>query len=235
MVFIAKDLSLFKQVLRLKQLGAMYYEIASQTKTPLSLVHSWLRRLRKEREDGEDNGTIDQIIRQLRKVELSYDRLMLYDDEKRLIPFNEMLLDINEVLDNIRNELPRAENDKIRIHVKGTIPLLRGDIFQLSFCIQTILSYLLRFVPEEENIQISVCPDQDWIKIEIRGFFPELSESLAPEASDQQVVSHVLSEIALGQHIIGDFIGNHGGKYHNHKRDGSRVSFLMDLPIAKGY
>ena len=235
MVFIAKDLSLFKQVLRLKQLGAMYYEIASQTKTPLSLVHSWLRRLRKEREDGEDNGTIDRIIRQLRKVELSYDRLMLYDDEKRMIPFNEMLLDINEVLDNIRNELPRAENDKLRIHVKGTIPLLRGDIFQLSFCIQTILSYLLRFVPEEENIQISVCHDPDWIKIGIRGFFPELSESLAPEASDQQVVSQVISEIALGQHIIGDFIGNHGGKYHNHKRDGSRVSFLMDLPIAKGY
>jgi hypothetical protein len=34
----------------------------------------------------------------------------------------------------------------------SSLPWVRGDHFQLIFCVRTILSYLLRFVPEKDRI-----------------------------------------------------------------------------------
>lgn len=235
-VFIAKDLSLHKRVEELEYLGKMYYEIATQTETPLSVVFSWLNRLKRETEDSSTVETLDKAIRQLHKVQLTYDRLALYDKGKGVVPYHDLLLDISEVLDSVMDEFPKTEVEKIDIKLDKEMPYLRGDLFQLSFCFGTILSYLLRFVPEEERIRLRISHDQDWLVTEISGFFPGIPKEKSEEITKRSSISHTLTEMALGEKIIRTFIeDNHRGKFYEPKRKGEKIEFRINLPIAKGY
>jgi len=232
-VFIAKDLSLQKRVEELEYLGKMYYEISTQTTTPLALVFSWLNRLKSKTETGRATEILDKSIRQLRKVQLTYDRLALYDKEKEVVPYNELLLDIPEVLNNVMADFPKTEMEKIDIEMEERMPYLRGDVFQLSFCLETILSYLLRFVPEDEKVRFRISHVPDWVIIEITGFFPGLPNEKFEEIAKKSLVSRTLTEMALGEKIITTFIANHKGKFHEPEREGEIIKFRIDLPTLK--
>ncbi|MFX0196427.1 MAG: PAS domain S-box protein [Candidatus Hodarchaeota archaeon] len=232
-IFIAKDLSRIKRLEELEYSQKMYYEIATQTKTPLSLVFGWLRKLGKDSENGPMIETLDKAIRQLHQVELSYDRLAFYDSEKGVVPYNELLLDFSEVLDKVLDEFPKTETEKFAIEIEKPMPYLRGDIFQLEFCFKTILSYLLRFLPEENRIRVRVSQDPPWLITEISGFFPGLSKGKYEGITRQRLVSQTLTEMALGEKIIKTFIGNHGGKFYEPKRKREEIEFRIELPLSK--
>jgi signal transduction histidine kinase len=142
-VFLARDLSLAKRLHELEYLGRVHRELAIQTKTPLSLAFSWLRTLR-----DKDPEVVDKITKELQKVELTYDRLALYEQSEGVLPVNKILLDMSEVLRSVLDSLPEVERKKIDDKMDPDLPWVRADYFQLTFCVRTIISYLIRFVPE---------------------------------------------------------------------------------------
>jgi len=233
-VFFITDLSMQKRLLELEYLEGIYYEIATQTKTPLSLVFSWLRRLKKEFEEESNTNIdrLDEIIRQLRKVELSYDRLALYDKAKGLDSNNMVLLDFNRLLDNVLDDFPKSERDAIKNVSKKQKFIIDGDIFQLSFCIKTILSYLLRFIPENEHITINMSQILNKFRIEIKGSLPEYVDDNGDDIDLQSQISRAKSEIALGKEVIESFLINHAGSYSSELK-GNKAQFFIELPIKK--
>ncbi|MFC1516259.1 GAF domain-containing protein [Thermodesulfobacteriota bacterium] len=231
-VFFATDLSLQKYLEKLKYINKMYHEIATQTKPPLSMIFSWLKKLKRESESDSNIEILDKAIRQLRKVELTYDRLALYEKEKGDIPYTELLLSISEVLNNVIDELPKTDIKKIDIEYVHELPYLLGDIFQLSFSFMSILSYLLRFVPDDEKIRVKIMLEKETVVTRIDGFIPELSKE---ETKVQSLIAKTLAEMSLGENIIKAFVNNHGGKFHNPVRKGNQINFQVDLPTAKGY
>jgi len=234
-VFIAKDLSLQRRVEELQYLGKMYYELSAQITTPLALVLSWLNRLKSKSETNTTTETLDKAIRQLHKVRLTYDRLALYDTEKETLPYNELLFDIPELLDSVLSDFPKSETEKIDIQIEESTPYLRGDLFQLSFCFETVLSYLLRFTPEDERIRLRVSQIPDWLRTEISGFFPGLPGEKFEETANETLVSRTLTEMALGEGIVRKFVGNHKGIFHEPEREGNTIKFRIDLPtLTKG-
>jgi PAS domain S-box-containing protein len=235
-VFIAKDLFFQKRVEELEYLGKMYYELSAQTTTPLALALSWLNRLKSESQSITTTETLDKAIRQLHKVRLTYDRLSLYDKEKETLPYDELLFDIPELLDSVLSNFPKTEAKKIDRHVEEGMPYLRGDLFQLSFCLESILSYLLRFAPEDEKIELRVSQIPDWLRIEICGFFPGLPGGKFEETANKTLVSRTLTEMALGEEIIKKFVSNHKGIFHEPEREGKIMKFRIDLrTLTKGH
>lgn len=232
-VFIAKDLFFQKRVEELEYLGKMYYELSAQTITPLALALSWLNRLKSESQSITTTETLDKAIRQLHKVRLTYDRLSLYDKEKETLPYDELLFDIPELLDNVLSNFPKTEAKKIDRHVEEGMPYLRGDLFQLSFCLESILSYLLRFAPEDEKIELRVSQIPDWLRIEIRGFFPGVPGEKFEETASKTLLSRTLTEMALGEEIIKKFVSNHKGIFHEPERDGEIIKFRIDLEPSR--
>jgi PAS domain S-box-containing protein len=234
-VFIAGDRSLFNRVKELEYLGKMYHEIAVETKTPLALAFSWLNTICVN-EQGPQTSTlfeaVSKVIQQLKRVELTFDRLALYDPKAGLIPYNEMLLSVSEILRLILDEFPTNERNKIKQEYQVNLPPIRGDIYQLTFCVRTILSYLLRFVPQDGSIQIKVSPSGGWIAIVIAGFMPRIDTSEA-EYLRHESLSEALADIALGENIIRGFVANHKGLYHQPLRNGEDVTFRIDLPGAR--
>ena len=223
-VFLARDLSLTKRLQELEYLGRVHRELAIQTKTPLTLAFSWLERLR-----ASDEGTVTNIIQELRMVELTFDRLALYEQHEGILPTNKMLLDISEVTRSVLNSLPEFEIKKIAFKAEAKLPWLRGDHFQLAFCIRAILVYLLRFVPEKEYIVFGVKGENDVVVIRIKGILPDLSEAALP-GERAESLRRVLVDIALGENILRSFIHANGGVYHQPIRDGNWIHFRMDLP-----
>lgn len=229
-VLIAKDLSLLKRLEEMKLLNRIYQEIALQTRPPLSLISSWLRRLQKRNPDPDAVETADKVLRQLRKVELTYDRLVLAGVEQTVKP-QKLLLDPVEVVERVRENLPNFEREKIHWTIQSDLSPLWGDVYQLGYCLESILAYLMYFIPEDDAIQLELKQENELIALWIEGYVPTLDEIGSNSLNDAALLSRAEMDIALAERSIRNFIEKHDGRYHNPVRKGRRVMFHVDLPV----
>jgi hypothetical protein len=202
--------------------------VALQTKTPLSLLFSWLGRI--ESVLPEDRQELmDKITRQLKKIELTTDRLALFESGKGIIPYNEARFDFSDVIHAIKKDFPKSEIDRINFKNDHT-PSFKGDRFQIKFCVETILSYLLRYLPGDRKIDVMITHNTEWIQCRIKGVLPGSGEDGIAE--EKAAMRQTLDDMALGEPIIDQFIRkNHKGKYIRPK--GRTGQFRIDLPTRK--
>jgi PAS domain S-box-containing protein len=232
-VFVCKDVSVFKRVKELEYLKQMYHEIAVQTQTPLSLAFGWIQSLKRETKGERTAETLDKALKQLKKVEMTYNRLALYDKEEGVLPYREMLLSISEVAGFVLSEFSKDERDRITDNREEKLPYLRGDLFQLTFCLETILSFLLRYLPLEEKIQLDIFQEKDWIITKIAGFFPDMEDQAPEEFMKQEAVSKTLVQMALADEVIKKFVDNHKGRFFRHTGERHQGVFEIHLPSAR--
>ena len=224
-IFTGKNLAEKDWVERLEDLEKLYQEIAIQMKTPLSLAFAWLKGLIRKDPQSKEAMDLEKVIKQLRKVDLTFDRLSLYDydEEKSWFPVHELELGLEEVLLNVRDDLPEGDWQRI-VKPSRPLPTLRGDLFQLTFCVETILAHLLQVIPEDDKVEIRVESDGERIVMEFSGVCPEIQDSQ---------LNRALAAIATGENLIDRFMKNHDGEYQKRK-DGNRMFFCLNLPAAKG-
>jgi PAS domain S-box-containing protein len=233
-VFVGKDLSPLKRVEELEYLGKMYHELAIQTKTPLSLAFAWLKRMHEQSDDENLASTLDKTLHQLRKIKLSYDRLALYGQREGLLPFNEFLVDGSEILKKVFRELPSMDRDRIEYKLPSSPISFYADLYQLGFCLESILSYLLRFAPEEEKIHFDVFKEGVNIVFRVQGYHPGRSTHLGKSMAQSETISETLADMALGEDVIKRIVHRHEGFYHKPVRKGRYIEYRIDLPIKKG-
>lgn len=236
-VYIAKDLSAQERLEELEYLGKMYYEIATQTQTPLTLVFGWLERLGRNTNDANVKEILDRTRRQLRKIELTYNRLSLYDKNRisePAFPYNEVLCNIEEIWKIVAEDLPQNELQRIETRFDDGGRFIFGDLFQLSFCLETILSYLIRFLPEDEKIHLQGTTAGGRLQITIQGCLPGL-KSASGEDGQRGRIAKTLAEMALGEEIITKFIQKHRGRYSGATWTGDRIEFSIRIPLAEEY
>jgi PAS domain S-box-containing protein len=230
-VFCVRDLSLIQRVEELETIQGMFREITTQTRTPLSLLFTWLRRLR-ERIPGEAE-LLEKTISQLRKIELTYDRLVLYDAKDGVIRYKQLRLDLPSVIHTAVRELPRADRDKIKVHAPEYLPHLHGDLFQLVFIFQTILAYLLRFVPVDKKIRINVSDAESILQIRIAGFIPRLRSQVFDADIGDVLEERAHLDLGLGETTIRRFVKSHNGGYERKMTGKEKIEFLITLPTIK--
>jgi PAS domain S-box-containing protein len=236
-VYVAKDLSAQERLEELQYLGKMYFEIATQTQTPLTLIFGWLERLGRNTKDETVREILDRSMRQLRRIELSYNRLSLYDKNRisePAFPYNEVLCNINEIWKIVEEDFPQNELKRIERNPDGGDRFILGDLFQLSFCFETILSYMIRFLPEDQKIQVQVSASENKIEVKFVGIFPGLKTESDGDGFRGKI-ARTLFEMALGEEIITEFINKHRGNYSGAKWTGDRIEFSITLPPAEEY
>ncbi|MGD9159247.1 MAG: GAF domain-containing protein, partial [Desulfobacteraceae bacterium] len=230
-----------KNAQRLAILRDLHYEVAMQTKTPLSIAFSTLFRLQNYA-SGEISGAVKKVLRHLKKVDLTYDRLMMFEQnlerEKNVFPYNESLLDIPKVIRELITDLPLIETNiiEVKIYEQETTKMtwVRGDLFQISFCIESILSYFLRMATEEDKIKIFVQADNDNVIIQIRGLAPKISSDANQDYHNTKLAGKTLVDLALGFDIIEKFIKNAEGQMFEQKRVGNELEIKFSIPAVQG-
>jgi PAS domain S-box-containing protein len=231
-VIICKDLSLYKRVEELEYLKKMFHEIAIQTKIPLSLAFGWIQRLHDGTEDEKTADILDKAMIQLKKLDLTYSRLALYERKEESLPYHRVSMNFRIVVDQLLGRLPEAECRSIVPCYESEDLHLKGDPFQLSFCVEAILSYLLRYLPPDERINLAVWKENKRIVTTISGFLPRLDDPKSGDSGKLDAASYTLMQMALGDEIIRHFIiQDHKGRYDRQRGEGSREVFKIQLPV----
>ncbi len=177
-------------------------EMLGESNLELSLLFSWLGRI--ESMVPEDRPELmDKITQQLKKIELTVDRLALFESGKGVIAYNEVRFNFSEVIHSIKKDFPKSEIARINFKNDHT-PSFKGESFQIRFCVETILSYLLRYLPGDRKIDVRVTNNTEWIQCRIKGVLPLPGEDGIAE--DKAAMRQTLNDMALGEPIIDQFI-----------------------------
>jgi PAS domain S-box-containing protein len=228
-VITARDLRGHKRVEEIEMLDQLYYEIATQVKTPLALSCSWLQRL-KASVDASAQEVLDKALRQLQKVEITYDRLALFKSNQEVTPYHEVPLDLGRLLRACVDELP-ATDCIVCEGLDSAAPLIPADPFQLSFVFKSILSYLMRFETEPGQIHASMTVDGAMFSVTISGPYVAGNTARRLRRKSDEALVRTLSEMALGEQVIRKFISNHKGKYYEPEIKPDLIVFRIELPF----
>ena len=233
-IYVCNDLSTRKRLETLEILRHMYNEIASQIKTPLSLAFTWLSKLGTLLPEGEAADILAKTVKQLNKVDLTYDRLLIYERHRAVAPLDKILCEIPALLADIRKGMPNADADRIEITSESGIPPLRVDPYQVGFCFESLLAYLLRFLPEGEKVTTGVAFREGNVAVSIRGYAPKVSGGALTDYARTRWAIHAITEMALGEEMIRGFIErNHGGRLRKKSGSDDRMEFVVELPTGE--
>lgn len=235
-VITARDLTAQKRIAELESLRHMYREIAVQTKTPLSLACSWIQRLeRKARESQSETAeTLHKALAQLKRVDITYERLAMYSQDAVDSACRELLLNAGDLLKRVSGNFP---DGLLTLEGVDDADLyLRGDPYEIEFALESTISYLQRFLPADERIGVRLATDGERLLIDIQGPFPpepgcggdERFGDAAPEA-----VCQAIHEMSLGAEIIGKLMRRHGGEFRQEALPADRVRFQLDFPLQQ--
>jgi signal transduction histidine kinase len=209
----------------------MYNEIASQIKTPLSLAFAWLDKLRQLESAPRAADLLDKTAKQLHKVDLTFERLLFYERHKSIAPAERSLFDIPVLLEQIRQEMPDLEASRIEVTTGADVPSVSGDIFQIWFCLESLLAYLLRFVTEEGKVSVNISSTDGQVVTVIRGRAPRVTGGTITAYAKARWAIRAITEMALGERMIRSFIErNHAGEFRKRSGHGDLVEYVLALP-----
>ncbi len=232
-VYFARDLSVRKRIETMEVLRHMYNEIAAQTKTPLSMACTWLSRMARSETRPETVDRLVRVLKQLHRVDISFDRLLFYQRDKSLLPHHETLFDVPLILDGIMAGMPAADKQLIETHIPPDLPPLRGDLYQISFCIESILSYFLRFASDEAKIEVDALARDSGVVISLRGHVPEVTGGKVTDYTETRWAIQTITEMALGEETIRVFVEDHNhGRFHSPDSKAGPVEYKLELPAA---
>jgi PAS domain S-box-containing protein len=233
-VITGRDLSGHKRVEQIQLLDQLFYEIATQVKTPLILASDWLRRFRDHPDIRSAPDLADKVLRQLQKVEITYDRLALFNRTGETIPYHPVVVNILCLLKDCIAEFPASETELVRLEAPPeSIPLIMGDLYQLGFVFKSTLSYLLRFSTEGTAIRVKAALSSKWVAVTMSGPNGSLVGSGHLRRKSDESFNRTLSEMALGRSTINRFVNNHGGGAHEPLLEPGLITFRYDLPIGR--
>lgn len=228
-IFIAKDLSVLQRLERLEALKKLFEEVALQTHTPLALANTWLRNLKGVTKDQPVSEQLTKILAQLKKLEITYDRLALLSvgPEGIAAASRKQALDLGVEVKRTLEEFPNSEQRRIKYHNPDKLPYLQCDPTQVSFIISTILSYCLRLSPPDFPIDVSLHRAQTAISLTCSALLPTECDTAGSDRS----LSRASFDMALGEPVIQEFSENNCGKYERSKQEPGRVQFRIDFMV----
>lgn len=216
-----------------RAIGAALSEVAAQTRVPLSLAASLVRRVGRAVGEGELSELIDNAIRQIGKVEMTYDRVLAARHPEALPKLRPVDVDVGRIVEAASRELPAEELEDIDVEREPGLPTVRCDAFQLAFVVRSILGYLLRIKPLDARIKVRVRRTQDMVTVSITGPGPAEPR---PDAADflTEAEEQARASVSLGEPLIETIIEkNHRGSYRRTSANGGLTTFAFTLPAVR--
>jgi hypothetical protein len=230
-----RDLAPIRRLERLEAIGPFYYELAAQTATPLSLVKTWLTRLHSAAADHGDYRDLcslaQKALLQLKHVEITHDRMQLYDDEQaRRLPTHRVPLDLLVELRLLLQEFPLCETSRIDIGLAPLRVSVLADRMQVAFMFKTVFAYLLRSIPPDDQAAIRVSVDVGLCAhVRIEGVAPPDPLS----ADDAYAFARAQFQLTLSESLLQTFAANNSAIYHDREYVDGHVVFRIDFELAQ--
>lgn len=242
-----RDTSVQRRGQELEDLTKLYSELARQIKTPLSIVGICLRDLK---DFGPTRGSdrimallgrptrleqaladaVDKIIRQLHRVELTYDTLVLYGSGYSPAEYRPVCLNIRHLLEETLSEVPELEASRICCEYQTTDFDLIGDPWQLAWITQTVLTHLLRFSTPRTLVKLRLTDDKSFLRIAFEGHCPERTSSRRQKPRADLEFASTMMDLSFATPTLRRFVDNHKGVLRGPTEQKGLLTFEIELP-----
>jgi PAS domain-containing protein len=219
-IFI-RDLAPMQKLKERESVEAAFLEMAEQVRIPLSLATSLLKQAQAKIVDGAGSSYLDKALRQLAKLQITFNRLALWRPD---LDADNVRINLPKLAEEALGDLPDPERGKIRTAIRPDDLSACGDPYQLKNAIQSILAYLLRFCPEEPGVEMTAEEENGRVAIRIRGSVPDSSSAQAASAGP-------LETIALGESVVQRIVERMHGSYAR-TNEGGWAEFKIVLKAA---
>jgi hypothetical protein len=229
-IFIASDMTSVEREKELHVAHVVYREITAQVKTPMSLAMSWLRRSA-EREQAVPQDTTRKVLQQLQKAELTLDRMVLAETRGGSRLRHDVCLSPDDLIETIRLELPSREREIVVVSGTDQAAYIKGDAYEVRYCLLTVISYLLRVAAESDKVCVNVTHADSGIVILVRGRGPAADTGQGPDSGWRS--GQVRADMALGVQTLSRLAWRNGGRFTVVAPPGShQVGFRFAFPAV---
>jgi len=228
-VYVLRNLEDIQRAVELDLLGQATYEVAVQTKAPLSIAMATLAQCA-EQHQGIEQQAAEKALRQLDRVERGYTRLAMFRKNPKPAPSSLSSVDLNSALRAVASDLQAAPDapTPVRIGRGAEPPPVRGDHSQIAFVLETLLSGLVRTAPESEPVAADLAQKGNRVLLTLKGRAGE-----AAQGTDAlRLGSDVRSSLWLARPMIDKFLKAHGATF-DERQDGDRIAYTLSFPTAE--
>ena len=206
-IFVARDLTSAKRLQKLEELRKLFQDVALQTHAPLAFIDTWVRRAASH---GPETDLYSKILAQLKKLEITYDRLALSLDCKAILDATRIQkVDLGVEIKRVLYDLPKEERDLVDVCGITELPYISADPLQISFIFSSVLSYLSRLCGGSSNCVRIALQSGEAIRV---AFHAAVGSSPSSSAADPQL-ERARFELALGEPTIREFAANNRATY----------------------
>ena len=216
-VFMLQDVTELQWTARFETLRAALAETTAQVRVPVSLLSSFVRRIGQKVEDEKLQDVTRKAMRQLGRIELTYDRVLASYQAQSLPAKRDVPFDVKPALEHILSELPDLERRAVRLFDKSR-GAVRADPYRVLFALNSMLAYLLRSRSNDEPIVIKVECHDDVVQVSMTGAV-QASQAVGELAA---LVEATRAEIALGRDVLVRIASEAGGNFQLERRPNGR-------------
>jgi PAS domain S-box-containing protein len=198
-VLLLQDVTELQWKADIERLKAALADATSQVRVPLSLVSSYIQQIGRKTDDRDLADLAGKTIRQLGRIELTYDRVFASYDANKLPIGRKIPVNINRIIEHILDELPESDRKTVKFVPCDEPTWISADTYRLFFALESMLTYLLRSRADSNEITLNVSnSDKKYIDIVMAGSVV----AIATNGELERIVEATRIEIALGEGLL---------------------------------
>lgn len=223
-VYIASDLRFAKRAEQMQGLKRVFSRIAAEMRIPLSLACSFLAEVPAAKEDVVELA--EKALAQLRRADLPLERILRLSmlDEPEV--FNLSDVDVAVLLARVTAELPRSHAKDVDLHVGLPLRRAKAAYSELSFCVQSIVAFLLRQKAQADKLRIDVTQAGNRVAI---NFSLLSTNSNRPGETTLTVLDSNVREFVLAEDLIANLMKRMGGEF---QQSGGQTNSQFQLSLS---
>jgi PAS domain-containing protein len=227
-VFMLQNVADMQWTAKFETLRAALAETTAQVRVPVSLLSSFVQRIDHQVKDPKIQDFAKKAMRQLSRIELTYDRVLASYQAQSLPTTKDVPFDIKFALDHILSDLPDLERRTVRVAKEARGAVL-ADPFRVVFALNSMLAYLLRSNSHSKPIVIKVLEQKKFVEVSMTGAVPQ-SHAVGNLAA---LVEATRAEIALGENVLVRIANEAGGDFELQRQKSGRERLCLRI-AARG-
>ena len=228
-VFVARDTRDMRRTVELELLARAAYEVAVETSAPLTLALAEIERMAQEG-DGQTQASLENVMRQLRRVSHGYTRLAMFDPRAQAVEAEHSAVNLRAELECVIDALPNTLRSMVRLSATEDDTTIKGDHFQLTMIFETLLAAFLRAAPEEEPVTVDLRSAGASTTVEFRGHL----RTRGPDVRIERRRSEMRAGVRVAWPLIEKFAKAHGASVAERADEGGAQRIALSFPAIKG-
>lgn len=242
-VLLIKDMRPIRRMEELSYLGQVSQEVALQGQTPLALAATWLQHLRRllpnrpetlveataRRDELADLAA--RIASQLKRVQLALTRLALYDQAGAFARGRQIPINLQSEVQAVLVSLPNAERKRVNLSAASEGVEIYGNPVHCAFVVETCIAFLLRHLPDDKSMSITLSRDESTGRLEFRG--SDASNEYYANNPRERYVTQLSDKLGLAEGTLRSILAGFGGTFDRKQEDGNQTVLTLSVPLAR--